>query len=458
MDAGAVAGCLASLRGALAEIESLPAGPVEPPHLWLVNSHGFLGAVCAPRAVSAVDINVEALPPRAQPGQIIALRVTLNDAYMGEEGPSAAAVAADMLAAHGVARFRLQRPARVDTIAVRGLSEVHTHGQLHGPCAAFSVRLPSDAEPESALELLSFTIAGRPVPITHVNAVVVRKVRGTPAPRVIHGACSGYASIPAISPDGVVFVGKSWSDKVLVEDAWNASKGVLSLDELGLGSRTVTAALTEDGSTLYLGEDQSANSRLLALDPTTHAVRWRTEIGAFLGDILGISVIDALGIVVACDAGGAIHSHRLSDGKRVGSLDMTESRFSAYDALSGSLFVNIRRSRVGCFRFIEGSPIPTFHGELGHLDSDQNMWRPLAVVPPAHGKSRAHLVVGVLDSADVSVFTLPSLDLIHRHTFAGIKVVGLAADPAGGALVVCDSVSRDAHVLAWPLEGMPELA
>jgi len=35
--------------------------------------------------------------------------------------------------------------------------------------------------------------------------------------------------------------------------------------------------------------------------------------------------------------------------------------------------------------------------------------------------------------------------------------MGLAADPWGAALAVCDGASQSTHVLAWPLPGMPQL-
>ena len=41
------------------------------------------------------------------------------------------------------------------------------------------------------------------------------------------------------------------------------------------------------------------------------------------------------------------------------------------------------------------------------------------------------------------------------HVLQGAAVCGLAGDPAGSALVVCDAASGAALVLAWPLPGMP---
>lgn len=87
--------------------------------------------------------------------------------------------------------------------------------------------------------------------------------------------------------------------------------------------------------------------------------------------------------------------------------------------------------------------------------------RPMAVVPPAPGKRLSHLVVGIADRARVCVIALPAHTLVceveelRSPGGPAIVVQGLAADPFGSSLVVCDS--QWAHVLPWPLPGMPEL-
>ena len=78
-------------------------------------------------------------------------------------------------------------------------------------------------------------------------------------------------------------------------------------------------------------------------------------------------------------------------------------------------------------------------------------------MPPARGKSVSHLVVGTADSPELLVLSLPGLALVHTHRLDGVRMMGLAADPWGGALAVCDDASKTLHVLAWPLPGMPPL-
>jgi hypothetical protein len=85
------------------------------------------------------------------------------------------------------------------------------------------------------------------------------------------------------------------------------------------------------------------------------------------------------------------------------------------------------------------------------------MWRPLAVLPPTPGRHTSHLVVGTLGVPTLLVLSLPDRRLVHTHTLEGMAVTGLAADPSGTALAVCDAAFAAIHVLPWPLPGMPPL-
>ena len=83
--------------------------------------------------------------------------------------------------------------------------------------------------------------------------------------------------------------------------------------------------------------------------------------------------------------------------------------------------------------------------------------RPLAVVPPAPGQRTSYLVVGTCYSPTLRLLSLPDRRLVQTHELEGMVVVGLAADPSGTALAVCDGTSKAIHVLPWPLPGMPPL-
>ena len=83
--------------------------------------------------------------------------------------------------------------------------------------------------------------------------------------------------------------------------------------------------------------------------------------------------------------------------------------------------------------------------------------RPLAVMPPAPGLRTSYLIVGTLDKSTLHILSLPDCCLVNTHTLEGMQVCGLAADPSGTTLAVCDRESDDVHVLPWPLPGMPPL-
>ena len=75
-------------------------------------------------------------------------------------------------------------------------------------------------------------------------------------------------------------------------------------------------------------------------------------------------------------------------------------------------------------------------------------------MPPAPGKNTTHLVIGSSDAPELLVLSLPGLALVHTHSLEEMQITGLAADPWGGALAVCDAVSNAVHIVAWPLPGM----
>ena len=78
-------------------------------------------------------------------------------------------------------------------------------------------------------------------------------------------------------------------------------------------------------------------------------------------------------------------------------------------------------------------------------------------MPPAPGLRTLYLIVGTCDTPTLRVLSLPDRRLVHTHTLEGMKVRGLAADPSGTALAVCDNKSEAVHVLPWPLPGKPAL-
>ena len=108
---------------------------------------------------------------------------------------------------------------------------------------------------------------------------------------------------------------------------------------------------------------------------------------------------------------------------------------------------------VSAFRWDGDGAALVAEGAVEAAGTEDN-WRPLAVVPPAFGLRTSYLVVGNTYSPTLRVLSLPDRRLVHTHELEGMQVRGLAADPSGTALAVCDFTSQAIYVLPWPLPGM----
>jgi hypothetical protein len=163
-------------------------------------------------------------------------------------------------------------------------------------------------------------------------------------------------------------------------------------------------------------------------------------------------VLPAQGVVVANDfESDKLHAHRLSDGTRVASAKADWPTFGAADPATATAYASTS-GKVSAFRW-DGAALVE-EGIVEAAGSTRND-RPVAVVPPAPGQRTSYLVVGRCYSPTLRVLSLPDRRLVHTHTLEGMEVMGLASDPSGTALVVCDAASKAIHVLPWPLPGMP---
>jgi hypothetical protein len=145
--------------------------------------------------------------------------------------------------------------------------------------------------------------------------------------------------------------------------------------------------------------------------------------------------------------------HQVADGALVAATHTEVPTFIAFDPATSTSYVSTGK-QVTAFRW-NGSALVS-EGVV-HAAGSTCDWRPLAVVPPAPGKRTSYLVVGTYTTPTLHVLSLPDRRLVHTHTLEGMIVMGLAADPSGTALAVCDSASEAIHVLPWPLPGMPPL-
>jgi hypothetical protein len=169
-------------------------------------------------------------------------------------------------------------------------------------------------------------------------------------------------------------------------------------------------------------------------------------------------VLPAQGVTVVSDLSHSVlHVHRLSDGVRVASAEAAFPTCVAADPASGTVFASTSPTddyRVSVFRWDGAALVAEGVVEAAGF---ANIDRPLAVMPPTPGRHTSYLVVGTETEPTLHVLSLPDRRLVLKHTLEGMEVTGLAADPSGTALAVCDRISKAIHVLPWPLPGMPPL-
>jgi hypothetical protein len=243
----------------------------------------------------------------------------------------------------------------------------------------------------------------------------------------------------------------------------------LSKKAFGLCTDARSSAFFETTGTLLLADtsdittsDVLLSSTLVAVNAASRVVSWSVALGE-RSRCYGIAVLPTQGLVVASDFGNSrLKLHRLSDGTRIASVAVDCPTVVAADPISATVYVNtftINISQVSAFCW-DGTTL-VFDGVVEA--AGQADWiHPLAVMPlaPGPGPGRgpeqrtSYLVVGTLLSGILRVLSLPDRRLVFTHELKGIKVVGLAADPSGTALAVCDRASKAIHVLPWPLPGM----
>lgn len=330
-----------------------------------------------------------------------------------------------------------------------------------------AVDVPVSARAGAALVLEHVTAWGRvvdvepPAPLPLTLQVLPRPVPlRTPASAALRGAAFLLGSSPCVSAAGELYVPVPGMAEL------RAGSALLLLEELGLSRFTCAAAFDDAGGTLLLADVRGCC--VVALDAASRAVRWRYETGSPDGTC-ALAVLPRRRLVaVSALPANAVHLLRLSDGARASCIDVDMPVALAADAATDTLFVSCRASGGGAGEGSEtrGCPLRAWRFSdatqsfvelratalaAAGLGSD----RPIAVVPaPLRSWSaHAHLVVGEMSGPGLRVLSLPGLALVHAGALEGARIVGLAGDPAGSALVVCDYAAQAVRVLPWPLAG-----
>ena len=455
------------LDGMETQLQALPTAVVEPPFVGLVmdvpallSSIASFGHIIAPLAITADDIRVDSAPSCVLPGDSLRLKLSLGVRH-ASQSTEELQVSLGRLAGCTLIESTLEGPGVEPQHLLATLSVGTTQR-----CLVVSLEVPSSAARALRIVIGPLSVAGQPV---SAPPLVLQVRRGVNPPLLLKYDSRSWPTTPCISSgDGSIYCPPGQDSEVTVFDADGITLPGLPVASLGLTKFTWYSAFSQgDAPSLLLADSTISNatpclSRLVAIDPASRTVRWTTPSESFNGICMGIAVLPSLGVVVA-RRGGFLSAHRLSDGSRVGTLgDPSETYFIAADPVTGALFGGDHtpggmRSVCAWSCASEGAGILiTLCGPVAAAGTRQGV-RTLAVVPPAPGKAISHLVVGTHCTSELLVLTLPGLALVHTHALEGMRVSGLAADPWGQAIAVCDIYSKMLHVLAWPLPGMPPL-
>jgi hypothetical protein len=447
---GTIAANLVALN---AQIAALPVGPVESAVLRvdfdagsLISQIGACGTVIAPKGVHASHVEVRGLPKHAQPGRPLQFELALSVDYPCT-APAELEAATASLVPH----------VHVDVSLVCGeVSQplfVMLAPTAGGRGVDVSVPVPASAGRDTKVVIRGISVAGHPVTHRQSLPVHLAVVSGMLAPLRLEGAANDYLSTPVISSDGMLYAPRNDCPDVLVFSADGAPLPSLILARLKLSTGTRAAAFNNATATLLLADVNLVSSKLVAVDAVSRAVCWSTSLK--LGNnCWGIAVLPVQGLVVASiyDA-KELRVYRLTDGTLVATVHAQGPSFIAADPATATLYVSTG-TRVTAFHWNGSALVPEGVVEAA---GDNAYGRPLAVVPPAPGQRTSYLVVGTVRTPILLVFSLPDCRLVHTHTLEGMVINGLAADPSGTALAVCDGASKAVHVLPWPLPGMPPL-
>lgn len=459
---------LSSLLNELeAQLQLLPTFVLEPPLVGLrvdipasLSIVGSLGNVIAPLAAAPSDLRWDDIPRRALPGGAMRCRLSLSDRH-ASHSTEEVGLSLGLLA--GATRVEATLQGR-DAIPLLLHTTLTPYAALR--CLIVSIEIPSSLV-EKALSI-RFTVAGQSA-VKYPLRIPVRQ--GITAPLVVKTAFLDDDSRICISSAGDLYCVSYEGDKVLVFDSDGTPHRSISSEELDSRLSDICSVAFVNGKEpcLFLAD---VDSKVVAVDPMMRTVRWQwtcdTANKSGHGLAQAMATIECLGVMmVACN--DSLHALRLSDGgllRRLPTPGLGHSLASHAVSSAVTLFGTVRsegdlRLRMYAvhawtcatdgvsLRITQTGPLAGVKPRYAELS--------LAVMPPAANKMNSHLIIATAVELCIYRLNLPDLTLVHTHKLKGMQVAGLAADPWGEALAVCDDDADSIHVLAWPLPGMPTL-
>jgi hypothetical protein len=183
------------------------------------------------------------------------------------------------------------------------------------------------------------------------------------------------------------------------------------------------------------------------MSPATGEVQWLTPRGA-MGSVDGLAVLRGHGVLVVSEFSVGLHALSQEDGSALSPpLRLPAASFLAVDRASNTIYASTEGAVVGVVWTGSTLQLTRSITSLGKQAS-----RPIAVVPAVSAAGGSRLVVGNYSASRLDVLSLPRLRPVAAYRLPrGTKVVGLAADASGTALLIMDARTKNGDVFPWTL-------
>ena len=418
--------------------------------------------VVAPRVIAADQVFVRKLPQRARPGTAFYFELVFRDTNPSTW--STQLVSSLALHAHVDVVLHAASASNATLIPlVATFTPLRSPASSLSPDASFGVTvciaIPDQGQEEQEqwqeqepldrrLSINRITIAGQSLQNqADVTFPVSFRIRqGMFAPQTIPATQSMMWTTPAIALDATLYVATWKSPIVSCFTGDGVALEPLLLSSVGLSPLCTNAALDASSNTLLLADC----SKLVAINTSSRTTLWQHACNIF-----GVTVLRH-GIVLVSSS-QQVTALRLCDGAFLSRTELLGCAHITSDAATAIVYITIRGPYPSVQHSISAYKWDAEHNALVFVAHVTTFTEPLSfrattvVHVPRHSRS---FLVGTYNTNTLHVFSLPDHQLIHVYSHTNIIMRGLAADPLGTAIAVCDGASDTVQVLPWPLPGM----
>jgi hypothetical protein len=452
----------AKASAVLQHCADLPRGPIEPSSLDLVvtqtDTDELHAIVCAPPALEASDVVVVKPPVLLRPGQLCVAHVTISPSYFGPETDK------DVRSRITEVAMRMLTSQMDFTVSVVpsicGSPASHaltvTVRETHAPRALeLATLIPASASDGDVVLIGAIAYTGRLALGPLCRIPVIRAV-GLTAPLMLELPRSedqGSTDCNAVVSDsGVLYVGGVMDrTEVCIFSRDGTKHPSFTSPRISIHSAVAVDSLQQ---LLFLCDRSHGNSTsIVAIDPHSFEEYW-VSVELFYRCYC-LCALPRSGVVVgSSDGSSELHVLRAADGYYLATAACPESVFLAADDCTATVYVSSDIGHVDCYKWDADGVCLNSLGRLRQVPF-VNEYRPLAIVPPSPGHLASHLVVAALNHSELYVLSLPGCEFVGHVDPGCGEVDAVAADASGTSIVVVSD--GFAHVLPWPLTGLPPL-